>query len=679
MPRDLPIGNGNLLINYDARYNLREIYYPYVGLENHTLGNCCRFGVWTPEGFSWLDDPAMKTEALYQEDTLVTKAISRHDRLGFELIIEDAVDAHTDCMIRKVTVRNLLPQSREFRLYFHLDLEIYGSAIGDTAYFDPDLHSLVFYKRNRYFSLSCQPEGAEGPDPSSFTTGKKRSSGMEGTWKDAEDGQLGRNPITQGSVDGTIEMTLHASGSQEAVGWFWIGLAKSEKELRRREREIRSESASRMLERTMAYWREWVQQDQHDLSELDPKLASLYKRSLLIIRTHFDNRGAITAANDSDILKFARDSYSYMWPRDGALIAHALDRSGYSDLTSRFVAFCEKALTEDGYMMHKYNPDGSPGSSWHPWINEHDEKQFPIQEDETSLVLYSMWHHYQMAGTLSESKKTYEEFVIPAADFLIRYRGATGLPLPSYDLWEERYGVHAFTVATVYAGLLAASNFAKFHGDSVRTIYYRDTAASVKKAVEEQMYSKELGRFLRALYWNSEKASFEPDLKLDASMYGLHDFGMFQPDDPRIVKMMQDMYLALSVKTEVGGLARYENDYYHQISQDIQRIPGNPWIICSLWYAEWQLATAKSEDDLKPALQWLYWAHGHALPSGVMAEQVHPTTGDPLSVSPLAWSHATYVKVVQEYIARSKEIHGEQGDKRKTDVSDEQILTAAVH
>ena len=53
-----------------------------------------------------------------------------------------------------------------------------------------------------------------------------------------------------------------------------------------------------------------------------------------------------------------------------------------------------------------------------------------------------------------------------------------------------------------------------------------------------------------------------------------------------------------------------------------------------------------------PALDILNWAAAHALPSGVMAEQVHPYTNAPLSVSPLTWSHATLVMTVREYMAR---------------------------
>ena len=47
------------------------------------------------------------------------------------------------------------------------------------------------------------------------------------------------------------------------------------------------------------------------------------------------------------------------------------------------------------------------------------------------------------------------------------------------------------------------------------------------------------------------------------------------------------------------------------------------------------------------------WAANHALPSGVMAEQLHPYTGAPLSVSPLTWSHAAYVRAVREFSDRT--------------------------
>ncbi len=128
----------------------------------------------------------------------------------------------------------------------------------------------------------------------------------------------------------------------------------------------------------------------------------------------------------------------------------------------------------------------------------------------------------------------------------------------------------------------------------------------------------------------------------------------------------------LWVKTEVGGISRYTNDYYHQMTKDIEKVPGNPWFICTLWYAEYVIAVAKSEQDLEEAEGLLRWTVEHALPSGVLAEQVHPFTGDPLSVSPLTWSHASFVKVVQEYVSKLKWFRHQQRDRE--DESDAKLL-----
>lgn len=147
-------------------------------------------------------------------------------------------------------------------------------------------------------------------------------------------------------------------------------------------------------------------------------------------------------------------------------------------------------------------------------------------------------------------------------------------------------------------------------------------------------------------------SEWDVDTTLDASLIGPWYFGMFSADDPRIVATMNAVRERLWVKTDVGGVARYENDSYHQVSQDTENVPGNPWFICTLWLAQWHIATAQTPEDLKAALEILKWVASHALNSGVLAEQVHPYSNEPLSVSPLTWSHATLVTTVREYVDR---------------------------
>ena len=109
----------------------------------------------------------------------------------------------------------------------------------------------------------------------------------------------------------------------------------------------------------------------------------------------------------------------------------------------------------------------------------------------------------------------------------------------------------------------------------------------------------------------------------------------------------------LWVKTEIGGLARYEHDYYHQVeATDIERVPGNPWVICTLWHAQYIIARATTLPELRQALPIMEWAVRRAFESGVLAEQYHPYTGAPMSVSPLTWSHSTFVIACVEYLRK---------------------------
>jgi GH15 family glucan-1,4-alpha-glucosidase len=121
---------------------------------------------------------------------------------------------------------------------------------------------------------------------------------------------------------------------------------------------------------------------------------------------------------------------------------------------------------------------------------------------------------------------------------------------------------------------------------------------------------------------------------------------------------MRAVHERLWVKTPVGGMARYEGDAYHQVERnDIQKVPGNPWFICTLYWAQYLTARAQTTEELNSALQILEWVAEHALPSGVLAEQVNPHTGEPLSVSPLTWSHAAFVSAVIAYLERQHAMH----------------------
>ena len=120
---------------------------------------------------------------------------------------------------------------------------------------------------------------------------------------------------------------------------------------------------------------------------------------------------------------------------------------------------------------------------------------------------------------------------------------------------------------------------------------------------------------------------------------------------------MEQTFERLRVRTPIGGMARYEADYYFRRSDDFGRVPGNPWVICTLWMAQYHIARATTVEDLNPALDCLLWAAQRAAESGILPEQVHPYTGEPLSVAPLTWSHAEFVSATLDYLDRLEALH----------------------
>src|SRR5688572_2228204 len=460
--------------------------------------------------------------------------------------------------------------------------------------------------------------------------------------------------------------------------------AESREELLELHKWLMKMTPQGVIDRTSGYWRLWVGGTNINFGNLPPKVVELFKRSLLVVRTQIDNGGAICAANDSDIMQFSRDTYSYVWPRDGALVSDALDLAGFPDVARSFYTFCQKSITDEGYFYHKYNPDGSPASSWHPWVLK-GRKSMPIQEDETALVVWALWRHYYRYRDIEFIRPMWVDIVQKAADFMCKYRDPrTGLPLPSYDLWEERWGVHAFTVATVYGGLKAARNFAVAFGDRERADRYNEAAEEIKKGAAKHLWSEKLGRFVRRLVPKDDALApevagapappppvpehkqrttpapqpqslddvYEVDDVIDASLYAIYKFHLFEADDERVVATMRQVEEKLWVKTRVGGVARYENDYYHRVSNDIAAVPGNPWFICTLWLADYFITRATTPAELKRALPIFEWTASHALESGVLAEQVNPYTNAPISVSPLTWSHATVVSTAIKYLEK---------------------------
>jgi GH15 family glucan-1,4-alpha-glucosidase len=649
MPRDLAISNGRLLVMFDREYRIRDLYFPHVGKENHGNGHPFRFGVWVDDQFSWMSAAEWAPVMHYADSSMMTEVLARNSRLAVDLICNDGVDFSENVLIRRVRLTNLSDRPREIRCFFHHDFRIRGNEVGDTAFYSPEAEALLHYKEDRYFLMNCKVNGTVGVQH--YACGTKDVGGAEGTWRDAEDGVLSGNPVAQGSVDSVLGVSLTVAGRGTAEFYYWMAAARDFREVSIINAVVRDKTPEELLRRSANYWKLWVCKDRRGMADLPADVIERYKQSLLIIHTHIDHGGAVIAANDTDITTLARDTYSYMWPRDAALVSSALMHAGHAGAPERFLAFCARVVSPNGYLRHKYNPDGSLASTWHGYVRD-GKSVLPIQEDETALVVWAVGEYFHLYRRIEETAPFYRGLVTRPADFLLAYVDQrTGLPLPSYDLWEERWGVHTFTVAAVIAGLRAAARLADAFGETERAARYLAGADRMLGGARAVLWNEREQRFARMA--TPGPSGYALDMTLDASLFGLVLLNALPVDDPQAAATLRQVMDSLWVQTDVGGLARYPNDYYHQVEhQDTTRVPGNPWFICTMWMARYHLQRAKTVDDLAPGLKLLEWAAQRALPSGTMAEQLHPYTGEPLSVSPLTWSHAEFVRAVREYVDR---------------------------
>ncbi len=654
MARSVTVGNGNMLVGLDDRGQVRDLYFPYVGEANHVSGasgnHVHHIGVFADGEISWLDSPDWKITIGAEEDTSIGSMFAENMKLGITLSSRDAVHNEENIFLRHFTVHNHRSETRTVKLFLAQQFRIFESRRGDTGFYDPRVNAIIHYKGET--TLLVNAVAGEKPF-SEYNIGLFGIEGREGTYLDANDGVLEKNPIEHGSVDSVLGLTFSIAGHASQDAYYWIVAGKSIAEVHTLDELVLTETPERLIRSTDAYWHAWLDKEQTDLSILPVELQTLYRRSLMVMRVHTDNRGGIIASSDTDMLHHGRDTYSYVWPRDGAIIATTFDKAGYADVARRFYEFAAKCLEPNGYLMHKYRSDGVLGSSWHPWIIN-GEPRLPIQEDETATIIFVLWEHYERFRDIEFIESMYNSFIEPAANFLCEYiEATTGLPQASFDLWEEKYGTSTYTAASVYGGLMAAAKFANVLGKDESSRTYQAIAQRIQTAIGKVLFDEETGSFVKHVL-HSTDGELTYDRVIDtSSLHGLLFFRVFDYDDERITRMVKAVEDKLQVHGNSKGFVRYEGDAYYRMQDGSSP---NPWVICTLWVARYYIETAQKLSDLKYPLELLEWTCSHATNSGVLSEQMHPDTRQQLSTAPLVWSHSEFVLSVQAYLEKITEL-----------------------
>jgi oligosaccharide amylase len=655
MARALTLGNGSLLVCLDNFGFVRDFYFPYVGLENHVAGHKHRIGFSINDKFTWLDDGSWEISLGYKPETMVGYLVCKNEKLQISVVMEDSVYNESNVFLRQVDIYNHSDEFVDVKVFFHQIFHISESRKRNTAFYDPTHNAVVHYKGRRVFIVNGRTE--QGTSIDDYTVGAYQFEGKEGSFRDAQDGNLTKNAVEHGSVDSVVRFCGSCEQKKKTRIYYWITAGKSLEEAYELNEMVLRKTPEGMLHSTESYWNAWLATRSEATKILKKEHQKLYNTSLFILRSHFDNGGSVIASADSEMIEYGKDDYSYMWPRDAAFIVESLDSAGYSEITKEFFLFCQEVLHPDGYLHHRFRPDKSLGSTWHASTSQQEwlkDKilQLPIQEDESASVLHALWGHYEHTKDLEFIETLYRPLIEKIAQFLIHFVDEeTGLPLPSYDLWEEKIGVSTYTCACVYGGLMAAAKFSELLDKRNHMREYKDAAKKIKKAAMDHLYSEKIRSFVRGAFYVEGKI-VQNEVIDSSTLFGLWYFDMLPQDHPMFLDTLKQVMEKLSNPEDTKGIIRYEKDNYFRSTDK-----SNPWFITTLWEAQRRLSQKEvTQADLDFALQTFDWVCEHMYPSGILAEQLNPYTGESLSATPLVWSHSVYIKTVLLYLQKRQDL-----------------------
>lgn len=637
MSRPVILGNGALTIGLNRHGLVHDFYYPYVGLENLTTSRSLHhsIGVWVDGHFTWVDDGSWQTTVNFEDTALISSVTMINTDLNIELYTKDFVDTGKNIFCRQLYIKNTAIETRDIRLFMHQVFQISNDGRADTALYEPEEHYIYDYKGR--CALLIGGRSSDGSLFDQFAVGNYGVEGKEGTYKDAEDGELSGSLVEHGGVDSVIRFQKLVPGNEELQVDYWIVAAESQQAAEKIHVSLKKTGLNTHADKTREYWHDWMAESAQNRSAIPDYLQPWVTKSLLIIKAHIDKRGGIIASCDSSIYNYGRDYYSYVWPRDGAFVIWPLIKLGYKDEAKRFFTFCRDIMHPDGYMMHKYQPDKAIASTWHPLVHGR-HKELAIQEDETAVVLFMLGEYYTVTNDVAFLTEMYESFIKPAADFMSGFIDSkTGLPHASYDLWEEKFLTHTYTTASVYGALTVAVQFAELLKHSKDNAPWRETLQSLKQNAST-FYNEESKDLVKGfLYDSGKELQFNKTLDV-SSAYGPSVFNYPLPEN-QLENCVTAIEQKLLNSAPIGGVPRYEYDNY--FATDPQYM-GNPWFVTTLWLAQYYCRV----DRYDAARDLLHWSINLAGPSGLLAEQVHPENGRATGVSPLVWSHAELINTI---------------------------------
>jgi glucoamylase len=614
------LGNGALLVTLSARGEVEAAWWPHVDRERQLRE--LRLGVIVDGTTRWLDEDASWRQR-YLDDTSVL--VTEVDLGDLQVTVTDLVDPDEPVLRRQVVA------SQPVRVVASCVPSIGGSVTKTGGYVDRRTETLVFHGRDQVLALATDEPWQAGAGEI-----QRRS--------DVADALAAGRPPAMSYAHGIAEGGLVTERPSEATVLAVAFASDHDTAISRATKGARAP-----FEEAVARRRD---QDAAGLAlgqaPIRDDAAALYRRSQLVFGLMTDRAtGGLIAGPEVDEEFVRCGGYAFVWARDVAFCSLAFIAAGRHDLTAATLRWLARHQNGDGLWLQRQWTDGALAPSW------------GVQLDETGAVLAAYDAAHRVLGDDELDAHLWPSAERAAEALVATIDHDTGLPLPSMDPWEERFGQHAYTAACHVAGLRAAAAMARRHAPELAA-GYAEAAAQVAAAIDEHLWSDEHGRYLRGI--NVERrhgVGAEPaplcyeripphpgrrvttvdpfDATVDVSLLGLGwPFGAVAADGERAQATFRAV--AEQARAADGGILRYAGDRY---------IGGNPWMLATLWAGLHQRA-AGDDRELDHAVRY---AIAKQTSTQLLPEQVDAATGRPRWVVPLTWSHAMLVLACRPDVA----------------------------
>jgi glucoamylase len=472
---------------------------------------------------------------------------------------------------------------------------------------------------------------------------------MDWTYRTAPDGnvvQTGRTGLT--GLPGSRHLTLA------------LGFGRSTKGAQRAAGTALAPGFGRISARYAAGWHRYLAS-----LKRAPRSAAghrtTYDVSLMTLAAHEDKtfRGGFIASPSMPWvwgtgLENPSGAYHLVWSRDLYQIATALLAAGDRAAARHALTYLfRRQQKPDGCFPQNTEVDGTEH-----WTN--------LQLDQVAFPIVLAW---QLGR---RDRRTYREHIRPAAECIL----ANG-PATPQERWENQGGYSPATIAAEIAGLVCAADIARRAGDRSAAARYRRTADEWQRKVEDWTVTTNGPLAPHPYYLRITKdgnpnagttysigdggpSAIDQRRVVDTSYLELVRLGVKPADDQTVVQSLAVVDRELGVDTPSGLFwHRFNFDGYGETREggpwdlsppDTFRTIGRIWPIFAGERGEYELAAGSSAGAPLDAVANA-GNDGYMIPEQVWDE--NPPSGQPgfprgegtFSATPLAWSHAQFVRL----------------------------------